>query len=121
MTLANTVARVTGRHGAAYTILRRTQAANAQPWKAGTETVSFDYVQARERGFKPVEIRGGIQEGDVLIVVDASSGCGCPKTGDRIALGNHYSEDTGDWRQIISINAARVAGDVNVYRLQARA
>lgn len=121
MSLAGTVARLAARHGAPYTLLRKDQATGAQTWKAGTETLSFDYVQARERGYKAVELRGGIQEGDVLIVVDASSGCRAPLVGDRVALGTFYSEDEcAEWRQVVSVYEARNSGVIHAYRLQAR-
>lgn len=95
MSLAGTAARLLRRTGQQWTHLRKTQAANAQPWKSGAETLAFDTVQARERYFKPVEIKGGILEGDVLIVVDAATCLRRPQIGDRLAPGIFATEEGG--------------------------
>lgn len=121
MTLAGTVARVTARHGAAFTLLRRSLGVGAQPWKAGTPGVgTFEPVTAQERGYKPTEIKGTIQEGDVLITVDAATCALRPRAGDRVALGVHTAEAGAEWRQIISVYEARKNGVVHAYKLQAR-
>ena len=120
MTLRGTVARTLRRTGQQWTLLRKTQAPNAQPWKSGTETLTFDAVQARERYFKPMEIKGGILEGDSLIVVDAATCGSLPKIGDRLAPGTFTVEDGADWRHVIAVHEVREAGSAIVYRLQVR-
>ena len=122
MSLRGTVARTLRRTGQQWTLLRKVQAPNAQPWKSGAETLTFDTVQARERHFKPMEIRGGILEGDVLIVVDAATCATTPQIGDRLAPGVFASEDTDSpqWRHVIAVHNARESGVDRVYRIQAR-
>jgi len=121
MTLAGTVARVTARHGAAYTLLRKSLGVGAKPWKPGTPGAgTFEAVTAKERGFKPIEIKDTIQEGDVLITVDAATCALRPRTGDLIALGTFVAEAGAEWRQIVSVYEARKSGVVHAYKLQAR-
>ena len=120
MTLAGTVARVTARHGATFTLHRKTLGPGATPWKPGAPTSQFETVTAQERGYRPKEIVGTIQEGDVLVTVDAATCSLRPKVGDRIALGSFTVEAGAEWRQIVSVYEARKNGVVHAYKLQAR-
>jgi hypothetical protein len=120
MTLAGTVGRVTRRHGAAFTLHRKTLAAGATPWKPGAPTSQFEEVMAQERFYKPKEIVGTVQEGDVMVTVDAATCSLRPKVGDRVALGIHTAEAGAEWRQIVSVYEARKNGVTHAYKLQAR-
>lgn len=112
-----------GRHGSTYTIRKASQAAGANDWTAGTSTVTFHACRARERGYKPAELRGGIQERDALLVIDpASLPAGVvPAEGDRVALGTFTVDDaTADWRQVVNAYSPRTGATVGAYRLQVR-
>lgn len=121
MSQAATVSRQIAQYGAAYTLRRAAAAAGANEWTRGAETISYYPCMARERGYKPDEVRGAIIDGDVLIVVDPASLAIEPKAGDQIALGTFADDAGADWRRIVSPPyAPREAGAVAAYRLQAR-
>jgi hypothetical protein len=120
MSLQATVARMTARNGARFTIRRETVAAGANAWTKGTATVTFLEVVARERFYRPDEIKGAIVEGDALITVTAPP-CGfVPVKGDRIALGSHVADAGAEWRQITNVYAPRIGSAVAVYKLTVR-
>lgn len=106
--------------GAIYTLRRETAAAGANDWTRGAVTVTYYRCRARERMYKPDEVRGGILETDTLITVDAASIAVTPRKGDKLALGVFASDTGADWRLVISAYEPRVGGANVVYKLQAR-
>lgn len=120
MSLAKTVASVAARHGAEYTLRREVIAVVPQTWKSGSSTVSYFPMVARERYYKPNEIKGTIQENDALLVVDAATLTQLPAVNDRVALGSFVSDISAEWRHVVSVYEARERGSVRVYRLQVR-
>lgn len=120
MSLHATVSRGIARHGAKYT-LRRETITTANSWTAASVAVAYSPVMAKERGFKPNEIRGGIQENDCLVVVDAATASTPPKIGDRVALGEFSADVGAAWRQVVNVYATTAKGKVASYRLQVRA
>lgn len=120
MTLAKAVSDVFARHGATWTLRRASRAAGANDWTAGAETVTYSTFAARERGYKPGEIRGGIQEKDALVIVDAASASVAPAEGDRVALGSFTADAGAEWRHVVNVYAVRRAATTLVYRLQVR-
>lgn len=121
MTLYATAKRVIAKCGAVYTVQRRTIGAGSNAWTAGSTSTSFAACQARERGFLPKEIRGGIKEGDVEITIDAASiSGGAPVIGDRIALGTFTSDTGANWLQIVNVESPSEKGVAVLHKCQAR-
>lgn len=121
MTLARTVNHVMKRAGTFYTLRKVAGGTQPNSWTAATApSVTYHALIAKERSYKPSEIRGGILENDSLIVVDASSGDAVPAVGERIALGVHTGDENAAWSQIVNVYPARVNGNVATYRLQVR-
>lgn len=120
MSLHAAVSDVLNRQGTAWTLRKEARAAGANAWTAGAATASYSAMQARERSYRPMEIRGGIQEHDALLVVDAASVTVAPAEGDRVALGTFAGDAGADWRHVVSVYAVTFAGETLVYRLQVR-
>jgi hypothetical protein len=106
--------------GARYTLRRETVAAGPNEWTKGAATVAYHGFTGRARGYKPDEIRGGILEHDEKVIIEPASVSVVPRAGDRIALGAYTADAGAEWRHVISVYAARVNGQVGVYRLQVR-
>lgn len=108
------------RHGSTHTLRLATVAAGANAWTAGSATTAYSECIAYERKFQPAEIRGGINEHDCLVTVDAATCLSVPVDGGRIAPGSFTSDAGAEWRQIVNVTAVKVAGRVAVYKLQVR-
>lgn len=122
MTIADTVDRIVSAYGTAHTLRKDAKAAGANSWTVGASTVTYNACRAKGRGYKPVEIRAGIQENDELVVVSAASlpdGV-VPAVGDRISSGTLTADLGGEWRQVINVHETTIAGVVHSYRLQVR-
>lgn len=120
MSFSPSVSRVLKQYGTSYTLRTEAAVSGGNSWTASPGAVTYSVVIAKERGFKPNEIRGGIQEGDGLIVVDASADAPIPRVGSRIALGVFSSDVAADWRQIVNVYPTRENGRARTYRLQVR-
>lgn len=121
MSLASVQTRLNARFGAIYTLRKANRAAGANSWTAGAETPAFYPCRAKARHYRPNEIRGGIQEKDILVTVDEASIEVAPEVGDGIALGTHVATAGVAWGTIVNVYTTRVAGAVTSYRLQVRA
>lgn len=121
MNFKGTVARMLSRYGATWTIRKRSVAAGANAWTAGSTTDTFAQFVAHGRDATPEEIgNGGLQQGDFVVSADATSFASAPVKDDLIALGTHASMGTGQWMQIVDPPSADEAGTPRVYRLRAR-
>lgn len=120
MTIQAAVSDLLARHGQVWTLRKASRAAGANAWTAGAEAPVYATMQARERGYRPSEVRGGIQERDALLIVDAASVTAAPAEGDRVSPGSLTGDAGGEWRQVVNVYAVKLAGAVQVYRLQVR-
>ena len=120
MSIAGAVSSMLARHGQAYTLKAITKGAGANAWTDGAVTAAYNACTARARGYNPNEVRGGIQEGDIKVTIDAATLSTTPESGDWIAAGTHTEDGSAEWWQVVSVYAPQIAGVVTVYKLQAR-
>lgn len=113
------------RHGSKHTLRLASLPAGSNAWTTGLSlgggaVPAYSECMAYERKYKPAEIRGGINEHDCLVTIDAASCLSVPVEGARIAPGV-FTEDAGaEWRHIVNVTAVKVGGRVAVYKLQVR-
>lgn len=124
MSAATAVANQLARHGAAWT-LRRGGATGAGPnaWTAASGAPTFTYApcRARERNYRPDEIKGPILDTDVEIVLDPATLAVTPVKGDKLAPGTlDGTALNAPWRTIIAVLPRFDGAKVAVYRIQAR-
>lgn len=120
MSLQGAIARRVAAFGAVYTLRTAAPGAGVNAWTAGAATPAYYPCLARERRYKPNEIKGGIVEGDILVTVDAASLAVAPVNGNQIALGRFTGDAGAKWVHVVNVYAPSVGGVPVAYKLQVR-
>ena len=120
MSFAPTVSRTLARVGATWTLRKRTTAAGANDWTAGSPTDAFTTFTGHARDLKPTELAGGLQQGLFMLTADAATCSSVPAKDDWIAQGSYSALGTADWIQVVDVAAPLEGGVVRVYKITAR-
>lgn len=98
------------------------QPAAGRSWEPVTPDLAYLPAFGRQRHYKPGEIRGTIQERDLLITLDPAASVK-PREGDMIAPG--VIDAAGDttlaqWWQVVNVYAPEIGATEAVYKVQVR-
>lgn len=117
---ASLTARAIARFGSDFTLRRHGKSQPVNAWTQVEGVKTYHPFRGRLRHYRPHEIRGGIQEHDMLLVADPATLAVTPAKGDRIGFGTLTSDTGGFWTEIISVYFVLAKGAVMAYRIQVR-
>lgn len=120
MSFAGTVARLSKKFGTAWTLQKRSLAAGANAWTAGSLTQTYTGFTAQGHEATPEETKGGILQGDWIITADPATFSATPAAGDRIAQGTFANDATGNWLHIVDVRAPSEGASTRVWKVHAR-